>query len=463
MGWKGVAVRMGMPVLLKRIGLICTAAFILGSLSACKPSKPTDGSSSETSQNAKPSVDNFVYAEALDIYPNDGEDDYPAVSKALSEGKNIWFDAGVYEFSQTLSIKDQTLSGAGMMVTTLQYTSSDKGALIRAEGACRLTDLMLSVKEALLTGNEQQGEYVLLWCGDATGLSKGTVVQNVGFDACGTAVYAPPDKREAVSDSIFDTLEIKRFTYRGFDLRSPDRTGMQFSNLYVSHGYLGNTETNADAAFALEGGDSGTVIHQLNVEHMMAKRPVILSGCRELQATAIHIEGITVGQSDSGFMHVDKTSGRIDALTVFYSAVDYDRVSVLQFGDAEDSDALEIGVLHLKGLNDPNAALHGARKEGLLSEHGKSFLMMSRQPSAKGSYTVGIDSYVFFTFKSDRDVYDRFDTAGNITFTRIGVLTPSGPTQQRPRVRLCKGYTTYFDTTLGSMLVWNGSAWERIK
>lgn len=455
--------RMSMPDWFKRTGLMCTAVLLLGGLSACNRQKPADVSSRETSQTATPAADNFVYAEALDVYPSDGEDDYPAVSKALAEGKNIWFDAGVYEFSQTLLVKNQTLSGAGMMVTTLQYTGSDKGALVRAEGACHFTDLTLSVKEALLTGNEQQGDYVLLWCSGTSGLSAGSLVQNVGFDACGTAVYAPPDKPKAVSDTVFDTLEMKRFTYRGFDLRSPDRTGMQFSNLYVSHGYLGNTETNADAAFALEGRDSGTVIHQLNVEHMTAKRPVILNGCRDLQATAIHIEGITVGQNDSGFVTVDKTSGCIDALTVFYSPVDYDRVSIIQLGDAEDSDALEIGVLHLKGLNDPNAALHGARKDGLLSDHGKSFLMMSRNQSAKGNYTMAIDSYVFFSYKSDREVYDRFDTAGKITFTRIGVLPPSGTTQQRPRVRLCKGYTTFFDTTLGYMLVWNGSLWERFK
>ena len=438
---------------------LLAAIFLMSMLLAgCRSKANSTSSVSFESSGTSSLPDSIVTAESLGASPNDDEDDYAAVSAALSKGKNIYFDAGTYTFSKTLHIKNQQLIGLGQSQTQLVYTGKDKGALIQAEGACTIAELALLVDKSLITGQEKEGESVLLWCGGDTPLRNASI-RNVSFGNAGTSIYAPSDKKAAVCNTTFDTLEIASCTFRGVDLRSPDRTDNTFINVYSGHASIDDKEYTPQSIFSLTGGDTGLKINQLNVEHTVSLQPIILNDCSEADISTIHVEGVTIGRDDSGYLNLENTTGRIGALTVYYTPVDHDRDSVIRFGNAEKTSKLQIDVLHLKGLNDPNAELHGARTGGLLLNHGKSFVMMARDSSATGEYSVNTDSYVYYTFQSDSKLYEQFPTAGPVTFTKIGVLPESGTTKERPTTRLSKNCTTYFDTTLGKLLLWNGTKW----
>ena len=438
----------------------CLLPAALLAVSACGKTAPTSPQSAAAVAASIPA--GYVTAEELGVYGSDNEDDYPAVSAALEEGKNIFFGTGVYQFSKTLHLNGRNIAGCGMMATTLQYTGQDKSPLLRAGGKCSVTDLQLSVKTGLLSGTEKTGEYVLLWLGDQKGLAAGSIICNVRFADCGTGVYAPGDMDAACTGAQFDTLEMTGFTYRGFDLQSPNRSSNTYNNIYISNmdPLTGSPKPPvSDAMFALEGTENQPVVRQLNVEHATSANPVILNGCTNLDASTIHVEGVTIGKADGAYVSVSRTTGHMGALTVYYTPIDYARGSVLRFGAAVSEDAFQVDTLQLKGLNDPNAQLHGGRSGGLLSGEAASFRMVSCEAGASPAYHVKIESYVYDSMQKDKSVYESFPCDSGVVFLAKGVLPAGGSTASRPTSRRCPSYTTYFDTDLKKLFVWDGARW----
>jgi len=48
----------------------------------------------------------------------------------------------------------------------------------------------------------------------------------------------------------------------------------------------------------------------------------------------------------------------------------------------------------------------------------------------------------------------------NVTYLKKGNVRAFGTTEQRPTLCLCKGYTTYYDTTLNKLMIYNGTDWS---
>ena len=444
----------------KKTAVILMTAVMTAVLVSCEQGAEPESPEASAGENR---YDGYVNVEELGIYGNDDDDDWEAVNQALKEGKSLYFGTGTYRFSKPLELKDQNIAGVSFSRTELTYTGTDKQPLIRAQGVCGIADMSLTNAEGILTGQEKAGENVLIWLGgEDGGGSPGSYVRNVCLYRCGTAVYAPPELKAAACGVVFDTLEVCDMVYRGFDLQSTGRVGNTYSNIYFGAAY-GGTNALTDAVFALEGSEQAAAIHQLNVEHSNSRQPIILNGLRDMTATAIHIEGMNVGQADRGYLNIANTSGVIRGLSVYWSRLTERNSSTIRLGDAaEGGSDLRIETFHMKGINDPANSLHGEWPvRGIHDGVGGSYRMFDRVDGARNAYRVTVDSYVYFTFQNDRTEYDTFpcDDA-EIEFIRKGQLPAGGPTAGRPVVRLCIGHTTYFDTDLGRSVVWDGSSWR---
>ena len=439
------------------------AAGVLASLTACETKRAPSSLPEMSGGEEGGKAEGYVDVEELGAYGNDSGDDWEIVNEALRQGKSLYFGAGTYRFSKPLELDGQNIAGVSFGKTVLMYTGSDRQPLIRAQGVCGIRDMTLSFDKAVMTGQEKEGENVAIWLGGQKGLEPGSYVRNICLNQCGTAVYAPGNLENAASGVSFDTLEVQSFSYRGFDLRSPGRAGNTYTNIYCGAAYDNDTKALSDAVFALGGGEVAPQIHQLNVEHSNSRQPIIFSNLRDLTATAIHIEGMNIGEAGRGYVNIDHTSGVIRALTVYWSRVDQKGCSTVRLGDAADGgDALRFETFHMKGINDPNQGLHGNwPARGIAAGNADDFKMIARPAGSQNDYRVTVDSLVYFTFQNDRERYESFPCDdGTITFLKKGQLPAGGPTGLRPAVRLCAGYTTYYDTDLGKLLTWNGKSWS---
>lgn len=365
--------------------------------------------------------------------PNDwGVDHTAAFLAAIATGKSVYVPAGYYFVSQGLKLRNQNLYGDGMFQTFIISTTDNLYMPVLSLGrTTSVEDLTIGFKSELITGNEQWIQRIGIITGDdyETGswcLQRGSQINRVGIADVGTGICSCDlNNREGfTSFSVsYTNLEIRDFSYRGIDFTSGTRTGNVFSNIYMNSKYM------VDSLFNMEGEESETSITQLNLEHTKVKRAAIsLVGCRALAISTLHIEGILLSLEDSAYIYLANTSGSMEAVSVYYSAVDANYCSLIKIGNAvydinadwqTDPPAvlskLRIGTLHLKGLHDPNEGIHGTGRpfKGLNDLVGFKFI--KRVVNSKGNYKVTIDNYVYFSFQADWAKYTEFAREGNVT------------------------------------------------
>ncbi|OUS70590.1 hypothetical protein B1748_27990 [Paenibacillus sp. MY03] len=397
--------------------------------------------------------------------PDDGGDDTAAFKQAIATGKSIYIPAGTYHVSETLEFQNQNLIGSGMFVTGLVGTMPDaKAPILKAGRTSTIADIGLYFAPELITDNEGKGDRVAIYTGAQWSLQRGSTIRNVRIADVGTGIYSP---NGAESFSVtYDTLEIEQFSYRGIDFRSDIRTGNVFRNIYLK-----SSRPHVDIPFAMTGEESEVHIEQLNVEHTLVNTAILLEGVYGLAASTVHIEGVTLRSPGTGYVTLNHSAGSIESLTVYYTPIQENGISLVKVLDGtydigqsykpETAGFLRIGTLHVKGLNDPNAALHGAKVGGLNRSDASGFVFFDRPSSAIGDYAVQLDNYVWYTFQDDQAVYRSFpaDPEGRITFEKLGVVRTSGGTAQRPAERLIPYRSLYFDTNIGALLLWNGTGW----
>ncbi|QJD86169.1 glycosyl hydrolase family 28-related protein [Cohnella herbarum] len=415
------------------------------------------------------------YANVADYgaIPDDDMDDTAAFKQAIAAGKSIFVPAGTYHVNETLQFQNQNLIGSGMFVSTIVARIADpKAPILKAGRSSVVADLNLGFDNGLVTNQEAEGDRVGIYTGAQWSLQRGSSVRNVRIQNVGTALYSPEGLGAESFSVTYDTLEIENFSYRGIDFRARNRTGNVFNNIYMN-----SNRPNIDVAFALTGEESETVINQLNVEHMKVNTAVLLDGVYALSASTVHIEGVTLRNADSGYVTVNNSSGSIGSLTVYYAPIEKNGVSIVRIGNNRYATGmtsfqpdtvgyLRIGTLHAKGLNenDPTSETHGAKVGGLTRADASGFVFFDRPANALGDYSVQLDNYVWYSYQNDRNVYEQFpvDPNGKISFMKLGALPLSGPTAKRPVNRMIANVTTYYDTDLKKLLIWNGTAWISI-
>lgn len=361
-----------------------------------------------------------------------GVDDTDAFLAAIATGKSVYVPAGYYFVSQGLKLRNQNLYGDGMYQTFIISTTDNLYMPVLSLGrTASVEDLTIGFKTEIITGEEQWIQRIGIITGDdyesgSWCLQRGSQINRVGIADVGTGICSCDLKNREGFTSFsvsYTNLEIRDFSYRGIDFTSETRTGNVFSNIYM------NSKYTVDCLFNMEGEESETSITQLNLEHTKVKRAAMsLVGCRALAISTLHIEGILLSAEDSAYIYLANTSGSMEAVSVYYSAVDANYCSLIKIGDAvydinaewqTDPPAvlskLRIGTLHLKGLHDPNEGIHGTDRpfKGLNDLVGFKFI--KRVANAKGNYKVTIDNYVYFSFQSDWAKYTEFARESNVT------------------------------------------------
>ncbi len=356
-------------------------------------------------------------------------DCYAAFVQAALTGKSIYVPAGTYYVSGAIQLRNQNLFGDGMFQSYIVSTASDSSVPVLYLGrSCAVEDINIGFDPSLITGNETAGERAGIITGDnytpPWPLQRGSQINRVHIANTGTAIYSPQSgTEEATSFSVaYTNLELQDFSFRGIDFVSKTRTGNVFSNIYMRSDHI------VDSLFNMEGEESETTIIQLNLEHTKVSRAAIsLDGCRALALSTLHIEGIELVEEDATFIYLENSSGRMDAVTVYYTAVDAADCSLFKIGDAvydineswqtEPPATLSkmiVGTLHLKGIHDPNVGIHGSRPDPGLNGL-ENFLFAEREANALGPYKLKIENYVYYTFQDDAAGYRAFATDGELT------------------------------------------------
>ncbi len=428
------------------IALFCVISLLL--LSGCNQKEKNEAVNNTMSTE-------FVYAEEIDVMPESG-DCSDKVNKALKEGKSIYFGSGKYEFSKSIELKNAQLIGAGSTLTSLIATGDEP--LIKADGCFKVKDLSASNQKT--DGTEKQGDRVLFCLGTNGGVTEGSEIMCVGFGKCGTGIYEPKDAKPS-KGLVIDTTEFSKVSYAGVELLSSGRQNNKISNMYV--GAIGeplNDFANVGVRFA--GSEENLTIDQLNVEHFRTETSVELSGVKNLNISTIHIEGMDIAKKGNGYVECNNTSGKIGSVVVYWSRVSYDNSSFLLLGDADkDNNELFIGTVEVKGVNDP-ASFHGEWKNRGIKNNG--YKIVDRKEKAENDYLLTVDNYAWFSYQDDREALSVFPCdEENVTYLKKGNILGYGPTESRPTKCLCKNYSTYYDTTVEQLLVYDGKGWVEYK
>lgn len=397
----------------------------------------------------------FVYAEDIGVLPENG-DCSDKVNKALKEGKSIYFDTGKYEFSKSIELKNAQIIGVGSTYTSLIATGDEP--LINADGCFVVKDLLTSNQKT--DGTEKQGERVIFRLGTNGGVTEGSQIMCVRFGKCGTGIYEPEDAKPS-NGLVVDTTEFTKVSYAGVELLSKGRKNNRISNMYI--GAVSDAINDyANVGLRVAGNEENLTIDQLNVEHFSAETSVELSGVKNLDASTIHIEGMDIAKEGNGYIECNNTSGNIGSIVLYWSRVSYDNSSCLMLGNADkENSELFIGAIEVKGVNDPTS-FHGNWPNRGIKNNG--YKIVDRKKNAENEYLLTVDNYIWFSYQDDREVLSEFPCdEKNVTYLKKGNILGYGPTEKRPTKCLCKNYSTYYDTTLQQLLVFDGKGWVEYK
>lgn len=393
-------------------------------------------SSSSSKEEESPvyttSIRNCVNVLEYGVEPNLwGVDQYDKFKEAIDTGKSIYVPAGYYYVSKSLKLRNQNLYGDGMYQTfIISIADNDYAPVLSLGRTSSVEDLFIGFDNKLITGDEGWIQRIGIITGDdydggSWCLQRGSQINRVGIGDVGTGICSCDlNNREGyTSFSVsYTNLEIRDFSYRGIDFTAKTRTGNVFSNIYM------NSKYEVDSLFNMEGEESETSITQLNLEHTKVKRAAIsLEGCRALAISTLHIEGIPLSQEGAAYVFLENTAGTIEALSVYYTAIDANNCSLIRIGDGlydihEDwqqtppsvMSKIRIGTLHVKGLHNPNTGIHGNDRTTIGLNDVVGFNFIKRASGAQGDYKVIIYNYVYYTFQSDLAKYTAFATSGNV-------------------------------------------------
>ena len=356
----------------------------------------------------KPVTKLTVTPEEFGGYPSDGEDDTEALLQALATGKTVQLSGGVYEVSAPLSLTDQTLIGAGTSSTVISSSCADAlQPILQLGGRCTVSDIVFQFEEKLIQYTERQGERVAIRLGNGQP-ADGSQLRNLRFVQIGTALYAPDEDGAGVSRLLADTLFVGDYGYRAVDFRKSGQYGNTFSNLYI--GGRANLEHARSAGFAVEGEEFNLTVEQLNLEHYFFDSALLLKNCHGARFGSIHMEASGQSAPGTGLIRLENSDAFLEAVTLYYNPQDYPNCGVIELGTAGTSEGnyLEIGTLHLKGLNNVHPSNGTPRDGGLNNPNAAGFKTICRGAGATGTYTVKLGAYVWYTWYGDSEIYAAF-------------------------------------------------------
>ena len=370
----------------------------------------------------------FVSIEDFGATRDDSKDDYAAFEAAIATGKGIYIPEGKYVTSKPIVIENTVVRGVGSAVSTIVGDFEDKNTPIMVvKGRSTVTDIYFRYDNTDINADEKQGERVGLQIGDSTGgLEAGSVIRNLFFNFVGTAIYCPADS--SCNGVLFDTIEVQQYSYSGVDMQCEGRVNNTYSNFYINdQGYFKCVY----AGIVLEGSEYAPVLNQINIEHGARLYGLVLKNIKGFNIGAIHFEGIAISQDDMGVIYAENSSGAIADLTYILNFVRCYNSSIIRVGNSETKDAIRVGNINVRGVNQPHDTLIAAREDwmeelgglqnrGLKAPQAKTFVIFERDAKATGEYEIAYENYAFYSYHDDEyDFFAGLPCRGNVTVNQI--------------------------------------------
>lgn len=358
-----------------------------------------------------------------------------AFANLLTNHAEGYLPPGKYRTSAPVDLANvRRLRGSGERTSIIEATHTDPAnPILYLGGESRIDELGLRFAPGIVTGSETQGQRVGVNTISPTtgfGTQRQGGMRNILIDTVGTGVFNGPGLNTAAFSCVFDSIEVHNWSHRGFDFLGSARTGNVFRNLYIHN--IGTSFANADVGFAFGGDESETTIEQLNVEAGTMNAAVTFFNTHALACTGIHIEQVRLRNNDSGLVTWDRSTGRIESLTVYYCAIATTGWSVVKifdslyggaFANPNTHNELRIGTLHCLGLNDSGTPPFDVGIGALVG-----FEFINRPLAAVGDFYMQVDRWVWNTFKGDQATFIAFphDSQNRIKFASTIAGPPVG-------------------------------------
>lgn len=366
-------------------------------------------------------------------------DDTAAFKAAIDAAKigglagSVYVPSGVYKITEPLTLDGIMLEGQGANTVLIACNGASNwtpnNALIYAGGQSKLANIMLQydfdIAAIQSSATAEACKYVLVKCycvrdGSIFMLARGSSIRNVYTSYCWTAfgdvpsVGLPFDEasKYSVFSTTFDTIECINFAYAGFDFQSTTRTGNVYSNIYIGNNELGAPTPylyTPKAGFSLQGAESESVIHQLNIEHAtFTDAAVIFAQCTGISASTIHLEGIDTASINKSYIRWQKSVGVIGTLSIYYTRMSFDGTNIINFESStaylnvdffnrNTANSCVIDNMYLCGVAAPNTAYstYPANRTGWYKITNSFILSRSNTYSTEGPLYVDVNQYTW--------------------------------------------------------------------
>lgn len=383
-------------------------------------------------------------------------DDTDAIELALNTSKALYFPAGTYLISKTLTIYEPHFYGAGSRTTTIKMAEGVSAPILRIGGVATLDGLGFSFTDSVIDCGAHKYVAIVL---NYTYAVQRTKLSCLYFNNVGTAFENDTDSDEVDFSVHYDTIEIVNFGYAGFYQFAKGSSGNHYENIYIAlpktdgigmwfESWCNNhvfTNVNIEAgtynkAFRIECA-SNVVINSITFEQCIIPPNM---GLMQLGCAAI-INNVS-------FISNQCTPANTNSLIQLLEAQQFGTRKGLQGTFNDQSNLIIINSLNIAGYNDKNGGFNN------------NDIYIFARYSGTDSFTVDVNNFVVLTYNNDWNSYFNkyayLHNPYNIVFTHKG--NNGGTVSTIPdanRGGQCEGV---FNITDGNYWVYLGNAWKHI-
>ena len=369
-------------------------------------------------------------------------DDTVAIKACIEAESIIYFPAGTYRVTDTLTLDNKRMVGENKSSTFLRMDGNK--TLINAGSRTQINDITLGFYNADGAG---YGEKIALNCMGSKYALQRTSISNVNIWICGTAIKSGSEPFFSVN---FDTMEITEFTYAAVQINTPDSTQSAFRNLYIT------STKKPDYMFIVYTRISSIYIENLNLEHTVPKNdPFILNGYLTAYINGLQFEGITLTQN-VGLISLNGKYTVIDRLTNIFNTLDPNSEYGIMMHIGKCNEFGDFTANDMVLLNQSSTIIINSYTQWGFNFNGKALTFANRVETEPGLnlYINGFGGVAY----SSEDIakYDIFVQAPDSTNAFKNVNPHYGATV--PTKFITKSQL-FYDTADNKFKYYNGSAW----
>lgn len=369
-------------------------------------------------------------------------DDTAAIKRCIDNESLIYFPAGTYRVTETLTLDEKHMCGENKAKTFLRMDGDE--TLINAGSRTQINDITLGFFNADGAG---YGEKIAINCMGSQYALQRTSISNVNIWICGTAIKSGAQPFFSVN---FDTMEITEFTYAAVQINTPDSTQNAFRNLYIS------SSKNPDYMFIVYTRISSIYIENLNLEHTAPKNdPFILNGYLTAYINGIQFEGDTLTQN-VGLITLNGKYAVIDRLTNIFNKLDPNSEYGIMMHIGKCSEFGDFTTSDMKLLNQSSTIIINSYTQWGFNFNGKT-LTFARREETEPELNMYINGFGGVAYSAaDIAKYDIYVQAPDSTNVFKNVNPHYGtlvPTKFLTKSQL------FYDTADNKLKYYNGAAW----